>query len=225
VLNTPDVLTDATADIAMLLILGVARRASEGERMVRADAWPGWAPTQLLGRGLAGRRLGILGLGRIGSAVARRAAAFGLHIHYHNRRPSPDGEALGAVYHPTSDSLLAVSDIFCIAAPSSPELKNFLDARRIGLLPQDAMVINVARGDMVDDGALVAALQSGRLFGAGLDVYRGEPDLDPRYRSLDNVMLLPHLGSATVETRDAMGRLLLDGLEAMERGERPANRL
>jgi lactate dehydrogenase-like 2-hydroxyacid dehydrogenase len=225
VLYTPDVLSEATAEIALLLMLGVARRASEGDRMVRADAWPGWAPTQMLGQQLTGRRLGILGLGRIGKQVAQRAAPFGLQLHYHNRRQLPADEAMGAIYHASSDALLAHSDIFCITAPSAPELKSFLDARRIALLPKDAIVINVARGDMVDDEALIEALASGRLFGAGLDVYRGEPAMDPRYRTLDNVFLLPHLGSATVETRDAMGFLLLDGLKAIEEGRRPANQL
>jgi lactate dehydrogenase-like 2-hydroxyacid dehydrogenase len=225
VLNTPDVLSEATAEIAILLMLGAARRAAEGERNVRADAWTGWTPTQLLGQQLGGRRLGILGLGRIGKEVARRAAPFGLQIHYHNRRPVPPEEAMGATYHDTSDGLLSVSDIFCISAPSTPELKGFLDARRIGLLPANAIVINVARGDMVDDGALIEALQSRRLFAAGLDVYRGEPQMDPRYRALDNLFSLPHMGSATVETRDAMGFVLLDGLVVLEEGRRPANQL
>jgi lactate dehydrogenase-like 2-hydroxyacid dehydrogenase len=225
VLNTPDVLSEATAEIAILLMLGAARRAAEGERMVRADAWTGWTPTQLLGQQLTGRRLGILGLGRIGKEVARRAAPFGLKIHYHSRRPVPPSEAMGATYHETSDGLLGVSEIFCICAPSTPELKGFLDARRIDLLPANAIVVNVARGDMVDDGALIEALQSRRLFAAGLDVYRGEPNMDPRYRTLDNLFSLPHLGSATVETRDAMGFVLLDGLEALERGETPHNQL
>jgi lactate dehydrogenase-like 2-hydroxyacid dehydrogenase len=225
VLYTPDVLSEATAEIAVLLMLGAARRAAEGMRMVRDGAWTGWTPTQLLGRQLTGRRLGILGLGRIGKEVARRAAPFGLDLHYHNRRPLPAQEAMGATYHATSDSLLAVSDIFCIAAPSTPELKSFLDARRIALLPRDAIVVNVARGDMVDDDALIEALRSRRLFAAGLDVYRGEPDMDPRYHTLDNLFAIPHLGSATVETRDAMGFLLLDGLVALEAGERPANQL
>jgi glyoxylate reductase len=225
VLYTPEVLSEATAEIAMLLMLGAARRAAEGLRMVREDAWPGWNPTQLLGRQLSGKRLGILGLGRIGKEIARRAKPFGLDIHYHNRKALPADEALGATYHDTSDSLLAVSDIFCIAAPSTPQLKSFLDARRIDRLPKDAIVINVARGDMVDDEALIGALKSGRLFAAGLDVYRGEPDMDPRYRGLENLFGLPHLGSATVETRDAMGQLLLDGLAAIEAGQRPHNQL
>jgi len=225
VLYTPDVLSEATAEIAMLLMLGAARRAAEGTRLFRSGEWAGWNPTQLLGRQLSGRRLGILGLGRIGKEVARRARGFGLDIHYHNRRPVPPEEALGATYHETSEGLLAVSDVFCIAAPSTPELKGFLDARRIALLPKNAMVVNVARGDMVDDEALIAALKSGRLFAAGLDVYRGEPNMDPRYRDLDNLFALPHLGSATVETRDAMGMLLIDGLAAIEAGQRPGNQL
>ena len=225
VLNTPDVLSEATAEIAMMLLLGAARRAGEGGRMIRDDAWRGFTPTQLLGQQLTGRRLGILGLGRIGKEVAKRALPFGLKLHYHNRRPLPAEEALGASYHATSDSLLAVSDIFCITAPSTPELKSFLNAERIERLPKDAIVINVARGDMVDDDALIAALQSRRLFAAGLDVFRGEPDIDPRYRALDNLFAVPHLGSGTVETRDAMGFLLLDGLSALERGETPHNQL
>jgi glyoxylate reductase len=225
VLNTPDVLNEATAEIALLLMLTVCRRAHEGDRLVRSGEWTGWAPTQMLGLGLHGRRLGILGLGRIGRQVARRASPFGLQIHYHNRRPLPDDEAEGAIYHATSDALLAHSDIFCITAPSTPELKGFLDARRLALLPPDAVVINVARGDMVDDDALISALRDGRLFGAGLDVYRGEPNLDPRYRTLPNVYLLPHLGSATIDTRNAMGFLLLEGLEALEQGRRPHNQV
>ncbi len=225
VLNTPDVLSEATAEIAMMLILGAARRAAEGGRMIRDDTWYGFTPTGMLGQQLTGRRLGILGLGRIGKEVAKRAAPFGLKLHYHNRRPLPAEEAMGTTYHETSDSLLAVSDIFCITAPSTPELKSFLNAERIARLPKDAIVINVARGDMVDDDALIEALQSKRLFAAGLDVFRGEPDIDPRYRTLDNLFAVPHLGSGTVETRDAMGFVLLDGLQAIERGETPHNQL
>jgi len=225
VLNTPDVVSVATAEIAILLMLNACRRAREGEALVRSGAWAGWRPTQLLGLGLNGRRLGILGLGRVGREVAKRARGFDLEIHYHNRnRLTPPDEA-GAIYHGSADELLRHSDIFCIAAPSTPQLKGFLDARRIDLLPRDAVVVNVARGDMVVDGALIAALKSGRIFAAGLDVYRGEPDLAPAYRALDNVFLMPHLGSATIETRDAMGMLLLDGLEAIEAGRRPANQV
>ena len=225
VLNTPDVLSEATAEVAMMLMLNACRRAYESDHLVRSGQWTGWSPTQLLGLGLAGRRLGILGLGRIGQHVARRAAPFGLEIHYHNRRQLRPDEEAGAVYHASSDSLLRHSDIFVITAPSTPELKGFLDARRIELLPKDAVVVNVARGDMVDDDALIQALQSRRLFAAGLDVYRGEPNLDPRYRDLPNAFLLSHVGSATYDTRNAMGFILLDGLRAIEDGRRPSNQV
>jgi glyoxylate reductase len=225
VLNTPDVLSDATADVAMMLMLNTARRAYEGDHQVRSGQWRGSSPRQMLGHDLKGRRLGILGMGRIGREVAKRATPFGLRIHYHNRsRLAPELEA-GAVYHETSDALLAHSDILCLNAPGTPELKGFLDARRVALLPKGAMVINVARGDLVDDDALIAGLTNGHLFGAGLDVYRGEPNIDPRYRDLPNVFLLPHIGSATVETRDAMGLLLLDGLADIEGGRRPTNQV
>lgn len=223
VLNTPGVLSEATAEVAMMLILNACRRAHESDRLVRSGRWTGWAPTQMLGLGLTGRRLGVLGLGRIGQQVARRAAPFGLEIHYHNRRQLPAETEAGAIYHGSSDSLLRHSDILVIAAPSTPELKGFLDARRIALLPQDAVVVNVARGDMVDDDALIEGLTSGKLFAAGLDVYRGEPELDPRYRALPNAFLASHIGSATIDTRNAMGFLLLDGLRALEEGRRPHN--
>lgn len=225
VLNTPDVLNEATAEVALMLILNACRRGHESDRLVRSGEWTGWAPMQMLGLGLAGRRLGILGLGRIGKHVAARARPFGLEIHYHNRRKLAPDEELGATYHATSDALLRHSDIFCITAPSTPELKGFLDARRVALLPKDAVVVNVARGDMVDDEALIAGLTSGHLFAAGLDVYRGEPNLHPGYRTLDNVYLLPHIGSATIDTRNAMGFLLLDGLRAIDEGRRPHNQV
>ena len=225
VLNTPEVLNESTAEVAMMLILGACHRAAESDQLVRSGEWTGWAPTQMLGLGLSGRRLGILGLGRIGRHVARRAAPFGLEIHYHNRRQLPAESEAGAVYHASSDSLLRHSDILVITAPSTAELKGFLNAPRIALLPKDAVVVNVARGDMVDDDALITALQSGKLFAAGLDVYRGEPNLDPRYRTLPNAFLASHIGSATVDTRDAMGFLLLDGLKALEEGRQPANQV
>lgn len=225
VLNTPDVLSEATAEVALMLMLNACRRAYEADRLVRSGQWTGWSPTQMLGLGLAGRRLGILGLGRIGQQVARRAAPFGLEIHYHNRRQLPPDQEAGAIYHPSSDALLRHSDIFCITAPSTPELKGFLDARRIDLLPPDAVVVNVARGDMVDDEALIEALQSRRLFAAGLDVYRGEPHLDARFRALPNAFLLCHVGSATYDTRNAMGFILLDGLKAIDEGRQPPNQV
>ncbi|NBB82064.1 MAG: D-glycerate dehydrogenase, partial [Alphaproteobacteria bacterium] len=215
---TPDVLTDATADIAMLLILGAARRASEGERLVRAGQWGGWTPTQLLGAHLGGRRLGIVGMGRIGQALADRARAFGMVIHYHNRRPLPDDLAKGAVYHETVDSLLPVADVLSLHCPATPETRHLVNAETIARLPAGAIVVNTARGAVVDDDALIAALTEGRLFAAGLDVFEGEPKLDPRYLGVDNAFLLPHMGSATVETRNAMGFKALDNLDAFFAG-------
>jgi lactate dehydrogenase-like 2-hydroxyacid dehydrogenase len=222
VFHSPGVLTDACAEIGMLLLLNAARRAHEGDAMVRSGSWPGFAPTQLLGVGLVGRRLGILGMGRIGQAVAQRARAFGLKIHYHNRKRLPEELEQGAVYHETPEKLLAVSDIFALTAPGGPELTGFLNRERIALLPADAVVVNIARGDMIDDDALIEALSAKRVFSAGLDVFDHEPAVDPRYFRLENVFLTPHMGSATAETRNAMGFLLLEGLHALETGA-PAN--
>lgn len=227
VTNTPDVLTDATADIALLLILAASRRAHEGETLVRSGGWTGWTPTQLMGVQITGRRLGLYGMGRIGQATARRARAFGMAIHYHNRRPLPPEaeQELGATYHATAESLLAVADVLSLHAPAGPETNGFLNAARLALLPPDAIVINTARGSLVEDEALIAALRSGRIAAAGLDVFAGEPNLDPRYRSLPNCFLLPHLGSATRETRTAMGMRALDNLEAFFAGKVPPDRV
>lgn len=222
-ITTPDVLSAACAELAWMLILGAARHGQAGGAMVRSGNWPGWAPTQLLGRGLAGRRLGIFGMGRIGREVAARAAGFGMTLHYHNRRRLDPTLEQGAIYHASPESLLGESDILCLCAPGGPELAGFLDARRISLLPRDSIVVNIARGDLVDDDALIAALSSGRLFAAGLDVFRGEPAIDPRYAALPNAFLSPHLGSSTLETRDAMGFLMLDGIRAFEAGASAPN--
>ncbi len=223
VTNTPDVLTDATADIALLLLLASSRRAYEGERLVREGRWTGWNTTMLLGPGLAGKRLGIFGMGRIGRAVAARARPFGLEIHYYNRsRLIPDVEH-DAIYHPTPESLLRVSDFLSLNAPAGPETRDFLNAERIALLPDGAVVVNTARGDLVDDDALIAALKSGKLFAAGLDVFKGEPKLHPGYIGLENVFLLPHVGSATIETRDAMGFTALKNLDAVFAGRTVPN--
>ena len=219
VTNTPDVLTDATADIAMLCLLAAARRGAEGDRLVRNNEWKGWYTTMMLGTHVSGKRLGIFGMGRIGRAVAQRARGFEMSIHYHNRSRL-DGELEhGATFHETPESLLAVSDFLSINAPSSPQTQKFLNAERIALLPDGAVVANTARGNMVDDEALIAALKSGKVAAAGLDVFDGEPDIHPGYRSLDNVFLLPHLGSATHETRDAMGFCCLDNLDAFFAGK------
>ncbi|MEX0921233.1 MAG: D-glycerate dehydrogenase [Rhodovibrionaceae bacterium] len=225
VTNTPDVLTDATADITLLCLLGAARRAHEGARMLRQGEWHGWSTTQLVGVHVTGKRLGILGMGRIGRAVAQRARGFEMEIHYSNRsRLSPEREQ-GATYHETPESLLEVSEFFSINCPSSPETLKFLNAERIALLPDGAVVVNTARGNIVDDDALIAALASGKLASAGLDVYAGEPELDPRYLGVENAFLLPHMGSATVETRNAMGFKCLDNLEAFFRGAAPPDAL
>jgi lactate dehydrogenase-like 2-hydroxyacid dehydrogenase len=225
VLHTPDVLSDACAEIALLLILNACRRGHEADRMVRSGAWPGWGPTQLLGMGLSGRRLGIFGMGRIGRAVAARARGFGLQIHYHNRTRLAAALEDGAVYHDSLDGLLEASDIFLIAAPGRPELKGLIGRDRIARLPVGAVLVNISRGDLIDDDALIEALQSQRLAAAGLDVYANEPHIDQRYRALDNIFLTPHIGSATHETRDAMGWLLIRGIEALEQGRAPANLL
>lgn len=225
VTNTPGVLTDATAEIAFLLLLAAARRAHEGEALLRAGGWTGWTPTQLLGTGLSGERLGIVGMGRIGQAVARRARAFEMEIHYHNRTRLPAAEEAGAVFHPEVDSLLAASRFLSLHCPLTPATRHFLDARRLARLPAGAIVVNTARGPVVDDHALIAALRSGRVAAAGLDVYEGEPKLHPGYLGLPNVCLLPHLGSATVATRNAMGFTALDNLDAFFAGREPSHRL
>jgi len=216
--NTPDVLTDATADIALLLMLGAARRAYEGERLVREATWGAWGPTAMLGTHMTGKRLGIYGMGRIGQAVAKRARAFDMTIHYHNRsRLAPELEQ-GAVFHARAEDMLPHCDFLSINAPASPDTNGFLNAARIALLPDGAIVVNTARGPLVDDEALIAALKSGKLAAAGLDVYTGEPKINPGYRPLPNTFLLPHLGSATVETRNAMGFKALDNLDAFFAG-------
>jgi glyoxylate reductase len=225
VLHTPDVLSDACAEVAMMLMLNACRRGYEADRMVRSGSWTGWAPTQLLGTGLKGKRVVIFGMGRIGREIATRAQAFGMEIHYHNRRPLPPELAAGAIYHADLDEALQVADVFVIAVPGSPQLKGVINSARIALLPPRAVLVNISRGELVDDEALIRALSTGRLFAAGLDVFANEPNVDPRYRELDNVFLSPHIGSATQETRDAMGWLLVDGLDALYQGFTPGNLL
>jgi lactate dehydrogenase-like 2-hydroxyacid dehydrogenase len=225
VTNTPDVLTDATADIAMLLILGAARRAGEGGRMVRDGLWTGLGLTEMLGRDVTGKRLGILGMGRIGRALAQRARGFDMTIHYSNRRRLPPELEHGATFHADPEAMLPHCDVLSINCPASPETHHFLNAARIAKLPDGAIVVNSARGTIVDDDALIAALRSGKLFAAGLDVYENEPRIHPDYRTLPNAFLLPHLGSATVETRNAMGFKCLDNLDAIFAGRNPPDRL
>lgn len=225
VTNTPDVLTGATAEIALLLMLGAARNATASIATLRSGNWRNWAPTGMLGTELTGKRLGILGLGRIGRATAQRARAFGMEIHYHNRkRLSPELEA-GAVYHNDIAGLFKVSDILSIHCASTPETRCLVNRDTIALLPERAIIVNTARGDIVDDDALIEALASGRLAAAGLDVFKNEPNLNPGYLNLSNAFLLPHLGSATLETRNAMGFRALDNLDAFFAGEPPGDLL
>ena len=225
VINTPDVLTDATADLTWLLVLAAARRAHEGEQLIRQGKWSDPRPTQLLGTQVTGKRLGILGMGRIGRAVARRAKAFKMEVHYNNRhRLDPEQES-GAIFHDDPEDLLRISDFFSFHCPATPETEHFLNARRIELLPDGAIVVNAARGSLVVDDDLIAALRAGKIKAAGLDVFEGEPEINPAYRSLPNVFLLPHIGSATIETRTQMGFLLLDNLDAIFAGQKPPNSL
>ncbi len=212
--NTPDVLTDATADITLLCLLGAARRAHEGTTMLRTHSWVGWEPTQLMGVHVTGKRLGILGMGRIGQAVAERCRAFRMTIHYNNRsRLKPDLEK-GATFHANADDMLPHCDFLSINAPMTPQTRKWLNAERINKLPKGAVVVNTARGGLVDDEALIAALKSGHLAAAGIDVFDGEPKIHQGYYDLQNAFLLPHMGSATVETRNGMGFKALDNLEA-----------
>ena len=225
VTNTPDVLSDATAELTILLMLGAARRASEGERLVRSRGWRDWSPSFMVGVQMTGKRLGIIGFGRVGQVVARRARAFDMEIHYHNRsRVAPEVEE-GAIYHATPEALLPHCDFLALHCVASPETEKLLNAQRIALLPDGAIVVNASRGVVIDDDALIAALQSGKLYGAGLDVYNNEPDINPAYRDLDNVFLMPHIGSATRETRDAMGFRALDNLDAYFGGKEPKDRV
>jgi lactate dehydrogenase-like 2-hydroxyacid dehydrogenase len=225
VTNTPDVLSDATAEIAILLMLGAARRAHEGERQIRTGTWADWSATYQLGVQVTGKRLGILGMGRVGRIMARRARGFDMQIHYYNRHRLAAELESGAVYHDNVEGLLPHCDFLSIHCPATPETHHLLNARRIALLPDDAVVVNTARGAVVDDDALIAALRAGKLFAAGLDVFNNEPNIDPRYRELDNTFLLPHIGSATRETRDAMGFRALDNLDAIMAGKEPRDRL
>ena len=212
VTNTPDVLTDATAEIAMLLILGTCRRAAEGMRWAKNKNWK-WSADFLIGKQLSGSRLGILGMGRIGRAVAKRAKAFGMKIHYHNRsKLKPELEA-GAIYHENIKSLFSVSDILSINCPATKETQNIINKKTIEFFPEGAIITNSARGDMIEDDAMVDALKKKKIFALGLDVYKGEPNIHPGYLSHPEVFVLPHLGSATKKTRVDMADLAITNIE------------
>jgi len=226
VTNTPDVLSDATAEIAILLMLGAARRASEGERMVRNQQWKDWSPAFMVGKQITGKRIGILGMGRVGQVVARRARGFDMKVHYHNRKPLDAGDSNGAVYHATVEDMLPEIDVLSIHCPATDETLGLINKERIALMNPDAIIVNTSRGAVVDDDALVEALKSGKIAAAGLDVFNGEPDtIHPEYRLLDNTFLLPHIGSATEETRDAMGFRVIENLNAIFNDEEPGDRV
>lgn len=227
VTNTPGVFTDDTADMTMALIIAVPRRFVEGGRVLREGQWQGWSPSSMLGHRLGGKLLGIVGMGRIGQAVAHRARAFGLQIAYHNRHRLPESleNMLGARWQPDLDALVRESDILTLHAPATSNGQPLLDARRIGLMKPEAYLVNTARGGLVDEDALIAALEAGRIGGAGLDVYAHEPTVDPRLLKLNNVSLLPHLGSATFEGRAASGERVIANIRFWADGHRPPDQV
>jgi glyoxylate reductase len=227
VTNTPGVLTEDTADMTMALILAVPRRLAEGERLIRSGQWKGWGPTSMLGHRIWGKRLGIIGMGRIGTAVARRARGFGLAVHYHNRRRvHPDLEAeLEATYWESLDQMLARMDIISINCPHTPATYHLLSARRLKLLPRHTYIVNTSRGEVIDENALARMLVQGELAGAGLDVFEHEPAVNPKLLKLDNVVLLPHMGSATMEGRIDMGEKVIINIKTFADGHKPPDRV
>ncbi|MDX3908387.1 MAG: D-glycerate dehydrogenase [Sphingobium sp.] len=222
VFNTPGVLSDAVADAAMLLMLGAARRATESIALLREKRWTGWTPDQLIGSELGGKTLGILGMGEIGRRVAQRARAFGMNIAYHNRRAVAEEQAL---FHPDPHALIAQSDVVLLAWPSTPETRQFIAAKTLALAKSSMILLNVGRGDLVNDEDLIDALKEGRILAAGLDVFDNEPNLHPGYLDLPNAFLLPHIGSSTWEARLAMADILVEAMETHDAGGRPVNRI
>ncbi len=225
VTNTPDVLSDATAEIALLLMLGAARRASEGDRLVRSGQWTSWSPSFMVGTQATGKRLGIIGMGRVGQAFRHIVSGLGMQVHYSNRRRLPADLEAGAIYHDSVDDLLAHADFVSLHCPATPDTVNLIDERRLALMPKGAILVNTARGNLIDEAALISALRSGQLAAVGLDVFKTEPGGNAELAKLDNVFLLPHIGSATRETRDAMGFRALDNLDAFFAGKAPHDRL
>jgi glyoxylate reductase len=227
VTNTPGVLTEDTADMTMTLILAVPRRLAEGERLIRSGQWKGWGPTSMLGHRIWGKRLGIVGMGRIGTAVARRARGFGLAIHYHNRRrvhPDLEGE-LEATYWESLDQMLARMDIVSINCPHTPATYHLLSARRLKLLQPHAYIVNTSRGEVIDENALARMIERGEIAGAGLDVFEHEPAVNPKLLRLDSVVLLPHMGSATLEGRLDMGEKVIINIKTFADGHNPPDRV
>ncbi|HUG62371.1 MAG TPA: D-glycerate dehydrogenase [Methylomirabilota bacterium] len=227
VTNTPGVLTEDTADMTMALILSVPRRIAQGIRVIEAGEWHGWSPTWMLGHRIWGKRLGIIGMGRIGQAVARRALAFGMSIHYHNRRrlPASVEEALEATYWESLDQMLARMDVVSIHCPHTPATYHLLSARRLKLLKKEAYLVNTARGEVVDENALARMLEHGDIAGAGLDVFEHEPAVNPKLVKSDRVVLLPHMGSATIEGRIDMGEKVIINIKTFMDGHRPPDRV
>ncbi|HAC48303.1 MAG TPA: D-glycerate dehydrogenase, partial [Sulfitobacter sp.] len=225
--NTPGVLTDDTADMTMALILAVTRRMPEGMAVMQSGNWDGWAPTALMGGRVGGRRLGILGMGRIGQAVARRARAFGMQVHYHNRkrlREEVEG-ALEATYWDSLDQMVSRMDVISINCPHTPSTFHLMNARRLGLMKPDAVIVNTSRGEVIDENALTRMLRAGDIKGAGLDVYEHGREINPRLRELKNVVLLPHMGSATLEGRIEMGEKVLINIKTFDDGHRPPDQV
>ncbi len=225
VTNTPDVLSDATAEIAMLLLLGAARRAAEGDMLVRSGNWTSWSPSFMVGTQVTGKRAGIVGMGRVGQVMADRCRGFGMEVHYHNRTRLPADLEKGAIYHESLDTLLPVSDFLSLHCPATPETTGLINADRLARLPQGAILVNTARGALVVEDDLLAAIDSGHLAAAGLDCFVTEPGGNPKFASHTNIFMLPHIGSATRETRDAMGFRALDNLDAFFAGKPPRDRL
>lgn len=225
--NTPGVLTDDTADMTMALILAVTRRMPEGMAVMQSGNWDGWAPTALMGGRVGGRRLGILGMGRIGQAVARRARAFGMQVHYHNRkrlREEVEG-ALEATYWDSLDQMVSRMDVISVNCPHTPSTFHLMNARRLGLMKPDAVIVNTSRGEVIDENALTRMLRAGDIKGAGLDVYEHGREINPRLRELKNVVLLPHMGSATLEGRIEMGEKVLINIKTFDDGHRPPDQV
>jgi glyoxylate reductase len=227
VTNTPGVLTDDTADLTMALIMAVSRRVVEGANVAQEGGFTGWTPTWMMGRRITGKRLGIIGMGRIGQAIARRAKAFGMQIHYHNRKPVSHliAEELEATYWESLDQMLARMDIISVNCPHTPATYHLLSARRLKLLQPHAIVVNTARGEIIDEGALAELLAAGAIGGAGLDVFEFEPAINPKLLKLPNAVLLPHLGSATVEARIDMGEKVIINIKTWMDGHRPPDRV
>ncbi|CAD0186293.1 Glycerate dehydrogenase [Ruegeria sp. THAF57] len=225
VTNTPDVLSDATAELAMLLMLGAARHAVRGDRLMRSGTWDSWSPSFMVGKQVTGARLGIIGMGRVGRAFAEKARGFDMEIHYFNRTRLSSDQENGAIYHENIETLLPVADFLSLHCPATPETLDLMNAKRLAELPDGAILVNSARGALVDEDALLDAIETGKLSAAGLDCFKTEPGGNPKFAAYENIFMLPHIGSATRKTRDAMGFRALDNLDAFFAGKTPQDLL